>query len=121
MAALDKSSMTFHFCIYDDDLNGDIMVEIMILQTQCALVFPLTRDTMHGPERGFQMRAPRVEKPKNAGGKQCLTATPRLPALPVQVWRGGQLPRRPPGIALDLTVVEPHKSQKCLAWSQIAP
>lgn len=36
------------------------MAEIMILQTQCALVFPSTRDTKYGPERGFQMRAPRV-------------------------------------------------------------
>ena len=60
MAAPDKSSLTFHFCIYDDALNGDIMAEIMILQTQCALVFPSTRDTKYGPERGFQMRAPRV-------------------------------------------------------------
>lgn len=113
--------MTFHFCIYDDALNGDIIAEIMILQTQCALVFPSTRDTTHGPEKGFQTRAPRVGEPKNAGGSQCLTATSRLPALPVQVWRGGQLPGRPPGIALDLTVLEPHKLQKHLAWSQIAP
>ena len=36
------------------------MAEIMILPTQCVLVFPSTRDTKHGPERGFQMRAPGV-------------------------------------------------------------